>query len=377
MKEMFKWILKNKKNIILLIFSLIFTFIFLEFINYLFLTNDRVYYVWPPNLNETFLPDSSVINGISGMSVFTINELGYRGPIIENKKNEYRILAVGGSVTESLYLDNDETWPNLIMEKINITKDGRKVIVMNIGKSGHNTRDHILQLQRLINVYEPNFIILMVGANDMLLKLSKRWVWKPFDESSYDYTKSFSYVSDYSIKSTLIYKIYKILNGRFNLGFNVQDSVGKNIAESRLERKESESIINVTPDLAIVLDDYERNLIQLIKISRGNNVSILLVTQPYLWKENMSEEEDSSLWMTTDFNGNFYTTDVMIESMEGFNLRLLDVCKKNKEALCFDLEGKMPKSLEYFYDDMHFNEKGAEFVAEQFVEYIRNNLDEF
>lgn len=51
--------------------------------------------------------------------------------------------------------------------------------------------------------------------------------------------------------------------------------------------------------------------------------------------------------------------------------------KGNLYIFCLDLEKKIPKSLDYFYDDMHFNEKGAELVAEQFVEYIQANLEEF
>lgn len=371
------WFLKNYKNFLVLFVSFFAFLLFLELVNYLFFLGMQDYYVWPPNLDEIFLPNSTIMNGVSGKSYFTINELGYRGPLIKNKEEEYRILTVGGSTTECLYLDNSETWPNLIMERLNMTQDGKGVIVMNIGKSGHNTRDHILQLEHLINIYEPDLVIFMVGANDMLLKLSKRWTWKPFNERSYDYAKSFSYISDYNLKLTLTYKIYIFFYSQFHTGLTPQDSVGNTIAESRLDRKKSNSIINATPDLGIVLEDYERNINRLIEISRASSASVLFATQPYLWKENMSEEEDSSLWMPTDFNGNFYTTEVMINSMKEFNFRLAEVCAKNKEILCLDLEKNIPKSLDYFYDDMHFNEKGAKLVARQFAEFIESNLREF
>ncbi len=369
-------IYKNRLNIILLLFSVILAFLFVETANYLFY-NDESYYVWPPYLNEVFLPNSSVMNGITGASIFTINALGYRGPLIKDKEQEYRILTVGGSTTEELYLDDNETWPYLLMKNLNMTNDGRQIIAMNIGKSGHNTRDHVMQLKSLIPLYKPDLVILMVGANDMLLKLSKRWVWKPFDESTYDYTKSFSYVSNYGFKSTISYKIYTILSWELSSQFKEQDMVGEALIESRLERRNSKSIINEMPDLALVLDDYERNLERLIEIAKENNVSLVFATQPFLWKENISEEEDFSLWMTTDFNGNFYPVKTMASSMDMFNTKLLDSCAKNKEVLCFDLEKKVPKSLDYFYDDMHFNENGAEFVAEQFADYLKDNFDQF
>ncbi len=167
-----KKILKNKLNFLLFIGILIGSFLILEFIN--FLIPKENYSVWLPNYHREFLPDTNIIKGIDGKSAFSINALGYRGEMIKDISGEYRILVVGGSSTESLYLDNYEAWPDLISRELKESADGRKVITINIGKSGHNTRDHIIQLRHLIKKYEPNMVILMIGANDMLLKLSKR-----------------------------------------------------------------------------------------------------------------------------------------------------------------------------------------------------------
>ena len=371
-KSFSKWVLKNRINLIILIVSLVSTLCVIEFVNYLFMEENS--YVWPPNLDRVFLPNSNVVYGVEGDSHFTINKLGYRGPLIKDKEKEYRILTVGGSTTECLYLDDQETWPYLIMKKLGATYDGREVIVMNIGKSGHNTRDHILQLKYLIKEYEPDLIIAMVGANDMLLKLSKRWVWKPFNESSYDPTKTFYNSPEYSWRETLTYKFFEFLYFKFYLKLEPQDLAGENYIEPRLERKNAAIKIDEVPDLVPVLEDYENNLDRLIEIAKENNVTMLFATQPYLWKRRMSDEEDSALWMTTDFNGNFYETEVMIKSMDKFNDRLLEVCPKNKDVLCFDLERKVPKSLEFFYDDMHFNEKGAELVAGEFAKFISSRI---
>jgi len=368
---------KNKINLIVLIITIIFTLIFLEAINYIFASKKDYYSVWPPRLKQKFFPNSSIMKGIEGTSEFTINELGYRGPLIKDKEKEYRILIVGGSTSECLYLGDSETWPNLIMEKLNKTNDGKKVVVLNIGKSGHNTRDHIFQLKYLTKDYEPDLIILMIGANDMLYKLSKRWVWKPFDENSYDESKSFYYTPKYGKESTLLYKMYKYFNQKFNSNIKPQDEFGKNMVQQRTERKNSNNLIYGIPDLEIPLEDYKKNLNRIIKISRENKVDIIFATQPFLWKENMTEEEDSSLWMSTDFNGNFYPTETMIDSMNKFNTKLLKVCLENRDIVCLDLEKKIEKSLDFFYDDMHFNEKGAEYTSKIFTNFIRENFEEF
>jgi len=63
--------------------------------------------------------------------------------------------------------------------------------------------------------------------------------------------------------------------------------------------------------------------------------------------------------------------------MEAFNKRLLKVCENNKDILCIDLEKKVPKTFGYMYDDMHFNENGAKFVAKEISSFMKDNIDEF
>jgi len=86
-------------------------------------------------------------------------------------------LAVGGSTVECLYLDDEESWPRLLMNELDETKDGRRVITMNIGKSGHGIRNNILELKYLPDYYEPDLIVVMAGANDVLFRLSRKDSW--------------------------------------------------------------------------------------------------------------------------------------------------------------------------------------------------------
>jgi hypothetical protein len=81
--------------------------------------------------------------------------------------------------------------------------------------------------------------------------------------------------------------------------------------------------------------------------------------------------------MTSDFGEIYYSTEIMIYSTEEFNKKTLEVCEKNKDILCLDLEKKVPKNLNYMYDDMHFNENGADFVAQEISFFIKEKMNEF
>ncbi|MEM3074856.1 MAG: SGNH/GDSL hydrolase family protein [Candidatus Pacearchaeota archaeon] len=351
---------------------------FFEYLNYKNVSKINYFYVWPPNYEYLFHPNSSIFRGISGESHFTINRFGYRGDEIKSHDNEYRILIIGGSTSECLYLDNNETWAFLLMKKLNKTIDNKKVVTMNIGKSGHGLRNNILALKYLPDYYEPDLIILLTGANDVLFRLSMQEAWKPFNESESNNTESytFSVSPGYSWKSTLIYKIYKTIDLKFKK-VKPQDSTGNTLVENRLKRQNAKIWINETPDLNLALEDYKKNLERFIELSKEKNSALLFMTQPYLYKENMTPEEDASLWMTYDFGDTYFPTKTMMHLMEEFNKVLLEVCEDNKDIYCIDLEQKVPKTLDYMYDDMHFNENGASFVSDEISFYIKKNLVEF
>lgn len=371
--------LKKILTYFLIVFTtIIITLIFFETFHYLTTPKISSYYVWEPNFEYIFFPNSSILYGINGESHFTINNLGYRGVEFNNHENEYRILIIGGSTSECLYLDNEEAWPYILMGLLKKTKDNKKVITINIGKSGHGLRNNLLELKYLPDNYEPDLLIMMLGVNDLLHTISMNSSWRPFNEAKFDVSDSYTFVSypGYSWRSTVTYKIYRYFNLKLK-NIIVQDAFGNGLADNRLLRTNSKDWLNSITSLDASVEDYGKNLERVIELSREKNITLIFSTQPYLWKNDMSEKENSSLWMTTDFRGNFYSTEIMVEAMEKFNNKMLEVCKENPDIFCIDLEKDVPKTLDYLYDDVHFNEKGSISVAEKLGDYIKNNIKEF
>ena len=119
--------------------------------------------VWPPHLNIVFRPDPDILPGVQGDARFVINSSGIRGDELADDQN-YRILAIGGSTTECAYLDQGETWPYLLQNRLARVM-GQKVWVGNVGKSGMNTRDHILHTKYLLPQFPKiDAVLLLVGV---------------------------------------------------------------------------------------------------------------------------------------------------------------------------------------------------------------------
>jgi len=66
----------------------------------------------------------------------------------------------------------------------------------------------------------------------------------------------------------------------------------------------------------------------------------------------------------------YFSVEVLTWIMARYNEKLVEVCEIRKIA-CIDLANKMPSKLEFFYDDVHLNEKGAKHVAKVAASFFK------
>src|SRR5690606_4099879 len=64
-----------------------------------------------PGVTYTFAPDPKVLSGIGSSSTCHYNAWGLRGPELNGSPMARRILCIGGSTTECLYVDDAAHWP--------------------------------------------------------------------------------------------------------------------------------------------------------------------------------------------------------------------------------------------------------------------------
>ena len=123
--------------------------------------------LWPPVQQALLQPDPGFMPGVNGASTFTGNNVGLRGPILQDDGKLYKIVTVGGSTTESLYLDDSKEWPHLVMEGLNASQSAIPVWVGNGGQSGRNAVDHLVLMRTLPVVTQADLTIFLVGLNDL------------------------------------------------------------------------------------------------------------------------------------------------------------------------------------------------------------------
>jgi len=346
----------------------------------------KKYFTWQPNLRVTFTPSPEIMPGVSGPSHFQINADGLRGEPIP-AGSAYRVLTVGGSTTECLYLDEAKTWPRQLQDRLSARGATNRAWVGNLGKSGLTSRNHVLQLERqLPDCPKLAAVVMLVGCNDLLLRLAQDDGYRPFnfgtpEPEAYEALlyQSFNVLPRQALPSGRFYQqteLQRLVGGlKRRFGKPPQDLSGKIYVTWREYRQHAPRVRETLPDLKPALDEYASNLGRLIELCRKHGARPLLVTQPALWRAGLSKTEEALLWMggVGDFMNQagceYYSVTALASAMEQYNEALRRVCRE-QSADCIDLAAALPKDTTVFYDDVHFNERGAQRVAEVIADYL-------
>jgi hypothetical protein len=65
----------------------------------------------------------------------------------------------------------------------------------------------------------------------------------------------------------------------------------------------------------------------------------------------------------------YYSVEALATAMGLYNETLMKVCEE-RQVECLDLASLVPKDTTTFYDDAHFNERGARRVTETLASYL-------
>ena len=344
------------------------------------------YYVWPPHFRETFSLGLDVLKGASNESSLTINAQGVRGdPLPEDDR--YRLLAIGGSTTICTYLDDGDAWPHLVQRRLEGELGEGSVWVGNVGRPGHSTAHHRLQLEKLLAQYpQIDAVLMLVGINDMLSRISflRDPVALPPPGSNQQLRGTFSVFPGWDADSpwyrrTRIAQLLAMRSWRLP-GQRAQgplvDARGEFVVRARDYRRQARSFLEELPGLPDGLAGYEQGLNEIVDTAQAAGVRLIFLTQPTLWRKGLSAEEEASLWMGGPrFDRlapgvEFYSVRALADGMARYNQTLLHVCRE-RGVECIDVASQLPRDGVVFWDDAHFTVEGSHRLAQLVSDYLR------
>jgi len=332
---------------------------------------------WPARLELVFEPRADIMPGIAGPSRFATNALGLRGDELPNEPSQ-RILALGGSTTECLYLDQEESWPQRLGRELAAL--GPPTWVGNAGRSGHTLREHRVMLEQLLAELPPiDLVLVLPGVNDLCRYLQREGGADPqaleregaraaLLERAFSVLPRGALVARGPQERLALWQFARGIERRRELRADAQDKDGRVYVRWRANRAASSELRGELPELEPALAEYEHHLRALIELARARGTRIAFATQPCLWRADLEPQLEALLWMggVGDYQQRagapYYTARALARGLDAFNDRLRAVCAE-LGAECLELDRALERSGANYYDDVHFNERGAERVA--------------
>jgi lysophospholipase L1-like esterase len=293
--------------------------------------------------------------------VVSTNSLGFRGPEPPAPfQRALTLVAIGGSTTESLYVSDGKTWPDLVGRELSASFSD--VWVNNAGLDGHSTFGHHLLLEQRICVLHPSVALFLLGINDVgredLKAADASLVAGGAGDSVFG-----SLVAWGARHTALVSTVLNLLRYR---------------EARKLDRVHRELQVRwapvLTPDrersratLALhrerYVPAYARRVSDLVSLSRHCGIEPVLITQPALYGNVVDPETKVYLGTVAVDSEQTLHGGLAWALLELYN-DVLRETGRSRGVLVVDLARDMPKDSRLFYDFVHFNNDGSMLVSE-------------
>lgn len=331
-------------------------------------------YVRTPGWQIVFHVSQEGTPGVTEDAHIRINRLGLRGDP-PSRGATPSILAIGGSTTEDVVLNDADTWTGRLQSELR--RCHATAWVGNAGKAGTNSLHHAMVAEAMVGRLKLDRVLVLLGLNDMLfdarihlgdIKLGPDWdrqqtfmYLPPLDTKWYERSAAYQLM----LRSLSALRMTRAEAAPMQIVDFA--SVAKTYRERRAQVLDGDWITSVPADLATHLARFRERLVAIVAAASKNSAAVTFITQPSIWKTGMGEPEKALLYAggvapTTqwpiDPRVKWYAAETMLAMLEAYNDVTREVCRTNN-LTCIDLAAELPKAAANFYDDFHYSKAGA------------------
>jgi lysophospholipase L1-like esterase len=263
---------------------------------------------------------------------YRTNSLGLRGtePNIDTLSQQVRVACFGNSCTFGWRLNESETYPQQLEQALSQSPSQQKFTVFNCGIPGYSSFQGRKLLQELVPILKPQFVTLCYGWND-------HWA-AGFDIEDKKQQMAPQWVLDIQNTASKSY-LYRAT---------------KYLLLSRSERSREYTYNRQSPTYRVSLDDYRENLLDMVNYCLTHGIKPIIVTAPI---PDIDPGVDSPIETYHTLYcqiGVFVANEMNVSVVDAASLFM------NHPEFWDD-----PKK-----DFIHYNAKGAAFLAEELARVI-------
>ncbi len=280
---------------------------------------EDAYFMYDPDLIWRPRPNCSVFNS-----------QGFRGPELSPQKRagEFRIFAIGDSNTIGHVPGGDDgfhgaNWPEYLKEPL-AAATGKDITVVNAGVWGYSSFQGLELLKRVL-AYHPDMVLISFGSND-----------------AQKVAVADARFNDSVFRSAL----FTTRTGQ------LVKAAWDRLRNARYDPRPDQLVFRVS------VEEYRRNLAEIIRLCRANGVECVLLTRPFIY---LAKEPNKPLWWKNFAPAYLDAT--------------LAVGRENQVTVV-DVHKAFAGKKQLFCDESHFTEAGhrlaADMIARQIAPLVRD-----
>jgi lysophospholipase L1-like esterase len=320
--------------------------------------------------------------GLTPEIVYERNAFGLRALSMRTRDKPpgvVRVFCLGASTTDQPTQSTEDTWCGLLERRLapELAARGLRLETAAFGRGGMRAADLLSWARDELPAYEPDLVVTLLGINDLS--------WNGGADYRYEGRLDLPSVAAApgpkprcQLFSELCRRLAlareRLAHWRDLRAGRAVEWHSRNLEALRREhaaRPFSEQLER-DPDPIREFSDASAALISLL---RERSVEVVVLGQPVLWKPELSAEEEAALWFPVETpEGPVRPSGAWLAAeMARYNA----MQRRHAEALgaaYLDLDRRIPKDLDHFFDDCHFTDRASELVAEQLLPVVRARL---
>jgi len=299
-----------------------------------------------------------------------VDREGFRGPDVPVSKvpGTLRIMAVGSSTTFDPGVSSDTaTWPARLQAWLQRLAPDQRVEVINAGVPGYRVIDDLIRLEMDLSRYRPDVVILYEGHNDLFGALRRTRVEPPAFISTPDEIPSVTPWGHWLTRHSLL---YGKLVGRLEVLHFVASG-----------RRASATGAPQLPPQAVVdtgARRFEQDLTAFLAVTRSFDIRVVIPELVQMSGVGSLEEPDSTIRRIWSYTVPFARPETVLQGYVRYNEALRNTARRfGATWIPTDSFGLAGKEWYEEGDPIHFNDRGAERMAQQLARALitRHALD--
>ena len=310
-------------------------------------------------------PPHPFLQAVPAMAADHVNRHGFRGDEVELDKGAktFRIFTIGGSTTLGVGNEYRDTYPYMLQAALSARYPDMRIEVQNAGCAWYTSAHALVSYTTAVRRFQPDLVIFFEAMNDLVRSFSPPWLATgPFQPDYSHYLGPYARMAGPQSRffdTSGSFLTWQLVRQWWRGDPDPFSHRAPNVQRMR------ERLVETDRPSFRSLSSYRWFYESVIHEVEADRIPILVASQPSIFRPDLSAEDRQMLWFAPLLcaeNGTCPSLGAMIHGMEIYNAASREIAAR-RQVPYLEFEAAVPKTREFFSDDVHLRGRGNERIA--------------